>query len=162
MSVCDEDCDACPWEGCKKVYRESSRYRFRSEEAKARQKELQKRKRNEAREKGYCIICRKRPATNGAKCYECYIRQKRYDQAKYDGRRMLWKANGLCYMCGKPTLPNKRLCLAHYDVARQNAERLNAHPNTAESRRRQKSEMQVLWEGSERPDVQAHEVGDMR
>ena len=82
---CDKDCLNCIKEYCTDVYRESSRYCNRPEEQKQRQRDYQKRKREEAKANGLCIVCRKKPRLYGSKCYECYIRQKRHDRAKYDG-----------------------------------------------------------------------------
>ena len=111
-------------------YSEKSLYRNRSEQNKENQRELQKRKRVEAKAKGLCPVCRSKKATHGVKCYECYIRQKRHDKAKYDGRRKHWKDNGLCVLCGAETLPGKKVCQKHYNSLLKNIAVCNASENT--------------------------------
>lgn len=143
--MCDKDCINCQKEYCTDVYREGSRYCNRSESAKQYQKDYQKRKRDEAKAKGLCIVCRKRKATHGTKCLDCYVRQKRYDFAKYDGRRQRWKEEGKCYFCGAIPLPGKQVCPKHYDILCRNIEKANASEKTKETRRRQKDEMHILW-----------------
>ena len=146
--LCDKDCINCQKEYCTNVYRESSRYCNRSEEAKQYQREYQKKKRQEAKGKGLCIICRKKKANHGSKCLECYLRQKRHDRAKYDGKRQHWMENGLCYMCGEQVIKGKHLCQKHYQIAKNNAIYLNSHENTIEARKKVKHEMQILWSRS--------------
>ena len=36
---------------------------------------------------GGTVYMPQRTATKGSKCYDCLLRQKRFDRAKYDGRR---------------------------------------------------------------------------
>ena len=154
---CDRDCINCQKEYCTAVYREGSRYCNRSEQAKQYQRDYQKRKRDEAKKLGLCIVCRKKPQTHGMKCYECYIRQKRYDRKKYDGRRQLWKHNGKCYFCGKDVIPGKKVCADHYRRLTGNIQHCLAHENTHKARMRAKNEMQILWEGNkEHSRIQAH------
>lgn len=133
---CNHDCLNCIYDDCINdgIYSEKSLYKYRSEEAKQRQKDFQRRKRDEAREKGFCIICRQKPATHGAKCYDCYLRQKRYDKAKYNGDRKRWKEEGLCYFCGKPRVEGKNVCSQHLNIYQKRAEELNNHPNVEKGR----------------------------
>lgn len=142
---CNKDCLNCKKEYCTAVYRDSSRYCNRSEHSRQVNKDYQKKKRDEAREKGLCIICKKKPQEYGSKCYECYLRQKRYDKRKVTGKRQLWKDLGKCYFCGKDPVPGHSTCPKHYKVCRTTIEICNASPNTQEARRRMKDEMQVLW-----------------
>lgn len=142
---CDKDCLNCMKEYCTDVYRESSRYCNRPEEQKQRQRDYQKRKREEAKANGLCIVCRKKPRLYGSKCYECYIRQKRHDLAKYDGIREQWKEAGKCYFCGNDVLQDKKVCARHYGIYARNIKNCNDHPNTIEARRRAKNELQILW-----------------
>ena len=159
---CNKDCLNCQREYCTDVYRDSSRYCNRSEQAKQNNRDYQKRKRDSAREKGLCIICLKKPRKYGSKCYECYVRQKRYDKAKYDGIRGRWKEAGKCYFCGADVIPGKKTCQIHYERLTRNAEICNAHPNTTEARRRAKNELQILWIGNKRySGVQAHKANIM-
>lgn len=116
MKVCDMDCFNCKYKDCIKndTYSEKSRYCNRSAEARNHQKERAKKKRDEARKQGLCCICLKKPQTHGAKCYECYLRQKRYDQKKNTGERERWKDEGKCYYCGADVVPGKKTCSIHY------------------------------------------------
>ena len=142
---CNRNCINCQKEYCTKVYRDSSRYCNRSEEAKQHNRDYQKKKRDEAKKQGLCIVCRKKSKSHGAKCYECYLRQKRYDRQKYDGRRQRWKDNGKCYFCGKDVVPGKKVCADHYQRLIRNIETCNSHKNTRTARMREKNEMQILW-----------------
>lgn len=131
-SICNHDCLHCIYEDCinDSVYSEKGLYRNRSEQNKENQRKIQKRRRDEAKAKGLCTVCRSKKATHGVKCYECYIRQKRYDKAKYDGRRQYWIENGLCYYCGAKVLPGKKVCQEHYDTLLRNIAVCNASKNT--------------------------------
>ena len=138
--MCNRDCLNCEKEYCTEVYREKSLYRYRPESQKQYQKDYQKRKRDDAREKGLCIVCRKKKATRGAKCYECYIRQKRYDKAKYHNDRERWKEEGRCYYCGERVIPGKKTCKKHYAALSQRAAEMNEYKNTINARRKNKIE----------------------
>ena len=113
--VCDMDCFNCKFDDCIKddVYSDKDRYCNRSEKQKQYQREYQKKKRDEARAKGLCIICRKLPATNGSKCLNCYLRQKRHDREKYDGKRDRWMEDGKCYFCGSEVVKGKKVIHGH-------------------------------------------------
>ena len=130
--VCDMDCFNCKFDDCIKddVYSDKDRYCNRSEKQKQYQREYQKKKRDEARAKGLCIICRKLPATNGSKCLDCYLRQKRHDREKYDGKRDRWIEDGKCYFCGSEVVKGKKVCEKHYGIYRHRAEEMNKLPQT--------------------------------
>ena len=129
---CKTDCFNCLFEDCinDSTYRESSLYKNRSEQAKKYQREYQKRRREKAKESGLCIVCCKKPATYGAKCYECMLRQKRHDKKKYDGTRELWKQEGRCYFCGATPVKGKKVCEKHYHILLQNIKICNESENT--------------------------------
>lgn len=135
---CNHDCFNCIYEDCinDDVYREKSLYKYRSEQSKANNRAYQKKRRDEAKAKGLCIVCCKKPATNGSKCYECFLRQKRYDKRKNTGERAFWKENGLCYYCGKPTLKGKKVCIDHYKILLKNIEICNKSNNEKPSNKR--------------------------
>lgn len=129
--TCNRDCFNCIYDDCIvdiRVYSEKSLYKNRSPEAQEKQRAIAKKKRDEARAKGFCIICRKRKATHGSKCYECYLRQKRYDKAKYDGRREYWREEGLCYFCGAPRMEGQKTCEKHYKILKESISKTNANP----------------------------------
>ena len=64
---------------------------------------------------GICIWCRKRKATPGYKsCAFC--RPKHNKKRKYDIHPAERPSYGLCYRCGEPVVPGKRLCKKHYDM----------------------------------------------
>ena len=142
---CDKDCLRCEREYCIDVYRESSLYRNRSERAKQAQRELQKKRRFEAKAKGLCMVCKKSPASHGVVCRDCYIRKKRYD-SKRSGKREMWKREGKCYFCGEDVLQGKKVCKTHYRTLVKNISICNQHENTLKARRKAKDEMQILWE----------------
>lgn len=145
--ACDGRCLECKLPDCnekRRVYSEKSRYKFRSEEARQHQKDLQKKRRAKAKENGLCIVCTKKKATHGTKCYECYIRQKRLDKKYHNqGKRDLWKEEGRCYFCGKPAVSGKGTCTLHLLKLRDNAKRLNTSTETKRARNEMK---RWLWE----------------
>lgn len=132
MRICDHDCFNCKFEDCinDRTYSEKSLYKNRSEQGKLAQREYNKKRRAAAKARGFCIICFQKPATHGFKCYECYLRQKRYDKARSKGKRELWRQSGLCYFCGRQTLPGKKVCADHYALLLKNIERCNQAPAT--------------------------------
>ena len=119
---CNKKCLSCPLPdcSCNKVYSEKSLYKNRPEAQKQRMREYARKKRDEARSKGLCIICRKKAATHGTKCYECYLRQKRYDKRKNNHLREHWRENGLCWYCGSSAIQGKRTCQKHYQILKDN------------------------------------------
>ena len=128
---CNRDCFNCQYEDCIN----DDTYRLcKTPEVIERRKEYQrmtaKRKRDEARTKGLCMVCQKKKATYGVKCYECYIRQKRYDLNKYHNDRETWRQNGLCYFCGKQPIEGKKVCIVHYKILLKNIEKCNESENT--------------------------------
>lgn len=135
---CNHDCLNCIYEDCinDNIYRDSSLYKNRSEQAKANQRAYQKRARDEAKEKGLCIICRKEKATHGSKCKKCYLRQKRYDRKKNKGLREYWLENGLCYFCGAKCIEGKKVCEKHYKPLKQNIDICNQSEPTKKSQKR--------------------------
>lgn len=143
---CNRDCFHCIYDDCIvdiRVYSEKSLYKNRSPEAQERQRAYQKKKRDEAKAKGLCTVCKKKKATHGVKCYECYIRQKRHDRAKYDGRRQEWIDNGLCYFCGKPRMKGQKVCEEHYKILYDSIEKTNANPT--EKMIKQRREFNSAW-----------------
>lgn len=136
---CDKNCFECRFDDCINghVYPETDRYAFRPEEQKQYQRDYQKRKRDEARAQGLCIICRREKATYGSKCYECYIRQKRFDhKRKNTGERERRLEEGRCYFCGAECMAGRKTCIACWTRLHANAERLNQHPNTIAARKK--------------------------
>lgn len=136
-NTCDMDCFNCKFDDCKneQTYSERSRYKYRSEEYKQKDRELKKRKYYKAKEEGLCVVCQKKPQKHGTKCYECWIRQQRFDQKKNLGIREYRKNNNLCYFCGGEPLADKKVCEKHYKIYAENAKKCNMHPNTIERRK---------------------------
>lgn len=94
-----------------------------------------KKKRNKAlyarkKAEGLCVKCGQKKATKGVYCLECYVKERKREIEKTEKRkrenggyiREIWKEKGLCAQCGEPTLPGKRLCQKHYEIAVKNAE----------------------------------------
>lgn len=135
--ICNMDCFHCTYNDCinDNVYSEKSRYCNRSEWGKQRQRDYQKKKRDEAREKGLCIICKQKKATHGEKCYECYLRQKRHDKKKNKHLREYWLENGLCYYCGAKTIQGKKVCEKHYQIVLKNLQHCIESENTKQARK---------------------------
>lgn len=118
---CNHDCFNCPFPDCVNNYVDTRRYSDRSEVYKAYDRARQKARREAAKAAGLCIICQKRPAAQGAKCLDCYLRQKRYDRAKWTRTdREEWKAAERCYFCGAERLPGQKVCRRHYRILTAN------------------------------------------
>lgn len=132
------DCLNCKFPDCIKndTYSEKSRYSLCSERRRRYQREKAKKKRDEAREKGICIVCLKKPKTHGSKCYECYLRQKRYDQKKNTGERERWKEEGKCYYCGADVVPGKKTCSIHYAKYKAHGQWMAQLPQTIAAQKR--------------------------
>lgn len=128
---CSHNCFNCKYQDCVNddIYR-TCKSQEAIEHRKNYQRMYAKRKRHEAKTKGLCVICQKKKATYGTKCYECYIRQKRYDLNKYNNDRETWRQKGLCYFCGKQPVEGKKVCEAHYDVLLKNIGKCNESDNT--------------------------------
>lgn len=144
MKVCDMDCFNCKFPDCIKedVYPERERFCNRSEESKQKireyQREYKKKKYDEARAKGLCGVCKKMPATHGVRCYECYLKQKKYDKKKNTGTRQMRHDLGLCYFCGAPPKEGFRVCEKHYSIYHKAGVNVAFHPNTQKARKEYK------------------------
>ena len=141
---CNRDCFNCKFDDCIagiKLYSEKSLYKNRDPESRERQRAVQKKRRDEAKANGLCVVCKKKKATHGTKCYECYLRQKRHDRAKYEGRRQEWIDNGLCYFCGELRMEGQKVCEKHYKILFDSVKKTNEHPTEKmiEQRRKFKS-----------------------
>ena len=120
-TLCPE-CTAKRMEQCAKYWRSLS--------AETRQRIIQKKgeQRRALREQrkslGLCVICGKRKAEVGKlHCTECLIKIRRRNKECYDARRVKTNySEGLCCRCNEPTLPGKKLCAKHYDIARRGVE----------------------------------------
>lgn len=134
---CNRDCFNCVFDDCidDSVYPEETLYKYRSEEWKAHQREYQKKRREEAKKNGMCIICKKKEATKGAKCLECYLRQKRHDKKKNTESRERWSEEGLCYYCGAKPMDGKKVCEKHYESCVKRITRLNESDRGKEIRK---------------------------
>lgn len=61
---------------------------------------------------GLCVYCGKRAAmANRVACVECL---QKHRWKKTSGKRQYWIDHGLCFYCGKPTVPGKKMCEEHY------------------------------------------------
>ena len=144
--ICNRDCFNCKFDDCIadiRVYSEKSLYKNRSPQAQANQRALAKKKRDEAKAQGICVICKKKKATRGVKCYECWLRQKRYDRAKYNGKRQYWIDENLCYFCGAPRMAGQKVCEKHYKILNDNIMKQNASPT--EKMKKQRREFYSAW-----------------
>lgn len=141
-----KECLNCPYPDCinnhvKKTYELSSE---KYEIHKNKTNKLQKTKRQNARENGFCTICFKEKATHGMFCYECYLRQKRYQKNKlekkklngnYKNNRESWKSNGFCVTCGKERLEDKMVCSECYEKRLVAIHKCLEHQNTKNARK---------------------------
>lgn len=124
---CDKDCFNCKYDTCiNDTFSYYKPYSELSEEQKEYKRAYQRKLRDKARETGMCMTCYKRPATQGTRCYECYVKMRRYAEAVVAERHALdiigkRRDAGLCCQCGSPPTPGQKLCEKHYQIAIQNA-----------------------------------------
>ena len=144
MGKCNHDCLNCIYDDCinGSTYSEKSLNRNRSEQARRNNIEFQKRRYQEAKKNGICTACKKKKATYGLRCYECYIKQKRYNRAQSSGIREFWQENGLCYQCGGEVVPGKKVCQRHYEILMKNIALCHENRNT---RKAQKEFSRMGW-----------------
>ena len=55
------------------------------------------------------VYCGNRKQEHGLRCNQCYIKSRKYKQPK-DIRRSERVAYGLCYICGRPKMEDKKVC----------------------------------------------------
>lgn len=113
--ICDMDCFNCKFPDCinDTTYPESARYCNWSEERKIKQRERSRINYKKAIENGLCGVCKQRPQYRGVRCYECWLRQKRYNDSKALHKREYRAENNLCYYCDNPVVPGKKTCEKH-------------------------------------------------
>lgn len=71
---------------------------------------------------GFVLIVEKKPKEKGLVCISCY-NKKRANMRRYYDRHGIVRglsrseriAYGLCYICGKQAMENKRVCEKHYE-----------------------------------------------
>lgn len=115
---CNHDCFNCVYEDCINDYvRKQTPYKDLTDEQKKKHRESVKRSYERAKAKGLCSYCRKRKATHGIMCYECYLYQKRYQKRRYNKREQ-WQYMGLCWVCGRKPMEGHKVCEIHYFVLR--------------------------------------------
>ncbi len=102
----------------------------------SRMTENVKKKRADAKAKGLCVVCQKKPANRGVHCYECWLRQKRNYRKRRSNKRELWKEEGKCYFCGRDPIEGKKVCEFHYPGLKAKADYMHSLPQTKESQRR--------------------------
>lgn len=97
-----------------------------TEEQKAKYAARRRTERKERKEKGLCVECGKKAYGNYT-CLECMVkrrkrRAKRLSHESVDERvsRNERPVYGMCYMCGEPVIPGKRLCREHYEKVCEN------------------------------------------
>lgn len=110
--------------------RTSERYAKDKEQIQQRNRKRRKELYAERKAEGTCIRCGQKKATKGVYCLECYVKVRKQKMKEKEKRkrenggyiREIRKEKGLCAQCGEPTLPGKRLCQKHYEIAAKNAE----------------------------------------
>ena len=116
------DCFNCPFPDCINDYVKPSSWQTLTDEQKARynikSKEIHKRLYKERKEKGLCVRCGLKSATNGVYCLECYIRRKnqRDKKKRHINQHIEWNEKGLCYVCGDVCEVGHKVCKKHLDI----------------------------------------------
>lgn len=126
MAKCNLDCFNCSYPDCVREEPDTDRFRWCNRPEKYKQEQLQKKKEQykTRKEKGLCVHCGK-PATHGVKCYEHYIKAKRYNESHRSSKQETWKYLGKCYFCGRDVLPGKKSCAEHYEILRKNGKHMS-------------------------------------
>lgn len=98
--------------------RQQRLYAEMSEEEKAqlraKKRESLRRLRKKRKESGLCYACGKPVYKNYSRCYECYLKTK-----KYKRERKGYMEQGLCRICGKEVVPGKKHCQEHLEMRRK-------------------------------------------
>ena len=98
-----------------------------TKEQKAKYAARRRAERKERKEKGLCAECG-RKAYGKYICLECTLKRRRQRlERKHEhesGCERISKKErpiyGMCYTCGKPVIPGKRLCGEHYEIICEN------------------------------------------
>lgn len=80
-----------------------------------------------------CHSCMCRTRHVGVLCLDCYIKAKKRREKKIASQDKLpshlWRAFGLCTVCGMPTHGDSKLCLEHLEIARRNQKIASSYIN---------------------------------
>ena len=119
----------CPSCMEKQQNRDRARYhQLSAEEKKAKNimsRENKKKRYYRRKAEGICVSCGKKKATNGLRCLECYVKQKKSDHRRAQQKKIekggdprdIRTQKGLCRFCEEPAVPGQRLCEKHYQGA---------------------------------------------
>lgn len=139
---CDLDCENCKFDDCINDKVPISRAEMtpeRLEKRRAYDREYRRKRIKDAKAKGMCTNCFKRPQMSGIlRCYECSIKFKRYRQkysAKHNKREQR-QEDGLCTICGGKRFGYKKVCEKHYNMLCINMAKARSHPNVFAERER--------------------------
>lgn len=115
MKKCNKDCFNCLYPDCvlKEYNTDRQRWCNRSEEYRKQQLEKKKEQYDSRKAAGLCVHCGKK-ATHGVRCYEHYLRNRRYNHEHRGTKRDTWQYLRKCYFCGKDVVPGKKTCAEHY------------------------------------------------
>jgi len=131
--LCDKKCYDCTLEECllkQPPYDWMATERTRTENSKQQRKEYLKKKREICIAFGVCRDCLSRDAVKGNYCLECYIKNKKRNEAKRkDIARYDRASYGLCYFCGKPVEPGQKTCKEHHEIMAGNVKRTDYSNN---------------------------------
>lgn len=133
---CDLDCENCKYDDC--INDKVRTYTLRKdmspeklEKERAYHREYKRKRIEDARAKGLCTNCFTKPKMDGfVRCYECYLKYKRYRQRYLKHKREQWQEEGLCTICGEKRFSNKKVCEKHYKMLCASIEKAHKHPNT--------------------------------
>ena len=102
MKKCNKDCFNCLYPDCilKEYNTDRQRWCNRSEDYRKQQLEKEKEQYDSRKAAGLCVHCGKK-ATHGVRCYEHYLRNRRYNHEHRGTKRDTWQYLGKCYFCGK-------------------------------------------------------------
>lgn len=124
--------NACP--DCMEKARQY--HRDHSKEIAARKKKCTAKKKQWCIENGICIYCHTRPVTPGLKsCAFC--RPKYRKKREHEIPAIERPSYGMCYYCGEPVIPGKKVCQKHYDIAMANRDKAMAAYDSAKHKWRQ-------------------------
>lgn len=106
------------------IYKDGERkYKFLAKETPeekekrlARQRKKSKKRYEERKAQGLCVMCGKPAYKGGVLCYECTIKAKKRDAERWEkiGITKLPKPEGVCLICDKPVKEGFRYCEEHY------------------------------------------------
>lgn len=122
--LCDKKCYDCTLDECllkQPPYDWLAIERTRTRKSKQQRREYLKKKREICIAFGVCRECLSKDIVKGNYCLECYVKNKKRNEAKRKGIARYDRVSyGLCYFCGKPVESGYKTCTECHEIMADN------------------------------------------